>query len=175
MARSLPVWRSGLSVTAAVVLLTACGGSDGDDPAASESSAAGSSAAESSAGEAGAADSEFCAEAADLQQQIGSTFSGQSDPNTLPTVLQDAVERIRQMEAPAELEADWATFGDGIEQVAAAAADVDFNDQNAVAGFQEEIAGLETNFGEAFTNVDTYLTQECGIGVEATEPAAPTS
>ena len=171
----LPVCRSGLSVAAAVVLLTACGGSDGEDSASSESGAAGSSAAETpSESPGGATDSEFCADAADLQDQIGSTFTGQSDPNTLPTVLQSAVEQIRQVEPPAELEADWTLFGDGIEQVAAAAAEVDFNDQNAVTAFQQEIAGLQADFGEAFTNVDTYLGEECGIGTEGADPAAPT-
>lgn len=174
MRPSLTACRSGLSVAAALVLLTACGGSDGDDAAASSGSS--SSAAETSAEEsAGAADSEFCTDAAALQEQISSTFTGQSDPNTLPTVLQGAVEQIRQIEPPAELEADWTTFGDGIEQVASAAAQVDFNDQNAVAAFQQQIAGLQANFGEAFTNVDTYLSEECGIGTEGAEPAAPTS
>ncbi|SOD94456.1 hypothetical protein [Blastococcus haudaquaticus] len=172
MRRSLTVCRSGLSLAAAVVLLTACGGSDGEDAASSESSEASSSAAETSAG---ASDSEFCTEAADLQEQISSTFTGQSDPNTLPTVLSAAAEQIREIEPPAELEADWTTFGDGIEQVAEAASAVDFNDPNAVAGFQQEIAGLQAGFGEAFTNVDTYLSEECGIGTDATDPAAPTS
>ena len=176
MPRSLTVCRSGLSVAAAVVLLTACGGSDGEDSASSESSASTSSAAESSAAESGgASDSEFCTEAADLQERISSTFTGQSDPNTLPTVLSAAADQIRELEPPAELAADWTTFGDGIEQVAAAASAVDFNDPNAVAGFQQEIAGLQAGFGEAFTNVDTYLSEECGIGTDAADPAAPTS
>ena len=174
MRRSLTVCRSGLSAAAALVLLTACGGSDGDDAASPASS---SSAAETSASEesAGAADSEFCTDAADLQDQISSTFTGQSDPNTLPTVLQSAAEQIRQIEPPAELEADWTTFGDGIEQVAAAAAQVDFNDPNAVTAFQQQVGGLQASFGEAFTNVGNYLSEECGIGTDAVDPAAPTS
>jgi hypothetical protein len=171
MPRSLSARRSGLSVAAAVVLLTACGGSD-DDPAASPT---GSSASETSATEsAGAAGSQFCTEAADLQDEIAATFTGQSGPDALPTVLRSAAEDIRQMEPPAELAADWTSFGDGIEQLAAAAAQVDFTDPEAVAAFQAQVPGLGAGFGEASVNVDTYLSEECGLGGDGAEPAAPT-
>jgi hypothetical protein len=170
MRRTLTVCRSGLSVAAAVVLLTACGGSDGEESA-SSSSASSSSAAETTGGQ---SDSEFCTQAADVLDQVEATLTGNSDPSTIPTVLQAAADQIRAIEAPAELESDWTTFADGIEKVAAAA-QVDFNDPNAVAAFQQQVAQLQQESGAAFANVQTYLTDECGIDTGSSEPASPSS
>jgi len=171
MRRTLSVCRSGLSVAAAVVLLTACGGSDDDNAASSESSASSSSAAESTGEQ---RNSEFCAQAAEVQEQVTSTFTGESDPNTLPTVLQEAVDDIRGIEPPAELESDWTAFADGIERIAQAA-QVDLNDPEAVARFQAEVSGLQQEFGESFDNVGAYLSTECGLSADATGSAAPSS
>jgi hypothetical protein len=173
MRRTLPVLRNGLSVAAAVVLLTACSGSDGDDSASSESrSSSASSSSSETTGE--QADSEFCTEAAAVQEEVSSTFTGESDVSALPTILQDAADRIRGIEPPAELEADWASFADGIERIAQAA-QVDFNDPEAAAAFQQEVAGLQQEFGTAFDNVGQYLSTECGLTDDSTETAAPPS
>jgi hypothetical protein len=169
MRRTLTACRNGLSVAAAAVLLTACGGSD-DDNSSSSSSATGSSAAETSAD---AAASEFCTQAAAVEERISSTFTGQSDPSTLPTVLQEATAEIRAIEPPEELASDWTTFADGVEQIAAAA-QIDFSDPQALAAFQQQVGVLQTQYGTAFTNVQTYLAQECEL-TAPTEPAAPTS
>jgi hypothetical protein len=166
MRRTLP----GLSLAAAAVLLTACGGSD-DENASSESSASSSSAAETTAEQ---TDSEFCTEASGVIDQVNSSFTGATDPSTFPQAFQEAADSIRGIEPPAELEADWTTFGDGIQRIAEAA-QVDFNDPEAVAAFQQEVAGLQQEFGPAFDNVGTYLSEECGIDPEGTESAAPTS
>jgi hypothetical protein len=170
MRRTLTVCRSGLSAAAALVLLTACGSSEGKESAASESSASSSSAAGTSAGE---SNSEFCTQAAGVQEQLSSTFDGGSDPNSLPPALRDAADTVRSIEPPAALKSDWTTFADGIEQVAAAAQG-DLNDPNVVAALQQRLEGLQQEFGTAFTNVDTYLRDECGIAPAGTDPAAPT-
>ncbi len=176
MRRTLSACRGGLSLAAAVVLLTACGGSDdesasSESSASSSSSAAGSSAAETTGAQ---ADSEFCSQAAEVQERVTSTFTGETDPSALPTVLQEAVTQIRGIEPPAELEADWTAFADGIERIAQAA-QVDFNDPNAVAQFQAEVSGLQQEFGASFDNVGAYLTNECGLSADPTGSAAPTS
>jgi hypothetical protein len=171
MRRTLTVCRHGLSVAAAAVLLTACGGSGDSNSAASGSSATSSSSSESSADAAG---SEFCTQAAAVQERVGATFNGESDPSTLPTVLQEAAQEIRAVDPPEELKSDWTTFADGIEQIGAAA-QVDFNDQSAVAGFQQKVAELQQQYGPAFTNVETYLSDKCGLGGTSTESASPTS
>jgi hypothetical protein len=169
MRRTLTAFRTGLSVAAAVVLLSACGGSDEGGSASSDTSA---SASESSADAAG---SEFCTEAAAIQERIGSTLTEQSDPAALPQALQQAAAEIRAVEAPPEIADDWNALADGVEQIAAAFASVDFNDPNAVATFQQQVGELQTELASASTNVENYLREECGIDAGNSESAAPTS
>jgi hypothetical protein len=172
MRRTVPACCSGFSVAAAAVLLTACGGSD--DSASPGSSASSSSAATSSAtSSASAADSQFCRDAAAVEQHVGAATSGESDPSSLPTVLDQVVQEIRGIEPPAELESDWRSFADGIEQIAVAA-NVDLNDPAAVATFQQKVAALEQQYGTAFSNVQTYLADTCGLTGQTTAPASPT-
>jgi hypothetical protein len=172
MRRTVLACCSGFSVAAAAVLLTACGGSD--DSASPGSSASSSSAATSSAtSSASAADSQFCRDAAAVERHVGAATSGESDPSSLPTVLDQVVQEIRGIEPPAELESDWRSFADGIEQIAVAA-NVDLNDPAAVATFQQKVAALEQQYGTAFSNVQTYLADTCGLTGQTTAPASPT-
>jgi hypothetical protein len=163
--------RTGLSAAAALVLLTACGGSGDEKSDSAASSAPTTSASESSADAAG---SPFCTEAAAVQQRVGATFSGGSDPATLPKVLQEAATQIRAIEPPDELADDWTSFADGIEQIAKAAK-INFDDQAAVATFRQQVGQLQQQYGEAFTNVQNYLTDDCGFTESPTETSAPTS
>ncbi len=174
MRRILPVCRTGIAVTAAAVLLAACGGS-GDDEAASTSPS--SSGTSSSATESGgkAAGSEFCTEAAAIQERVSSTLGEQADLARLPQALEQAAAEIREVEPPEEIAADWSTFADGIEEIAAAIASVDADDPNASATFQREVAPLQQRLVPASTNVSTYLREECGLAVGPSEPASPTS
>jgi hypothetical protein len=171
MLRTLTVCRGGLSVAAAVVLLTACGGSGDDTSASSGSSGTSSSASESSAG---AADSEFCTQATAVQERVSSTFTSQSDPASLPQVLQQAADDIRGIKPPDEIASDWRTFADGIEQIATASR-IDFNDPNAVATFQQQAGQLQQKFAPAFENVGNYLRDHCGIDSGSTGSASPSS
>ena len=170
MRRTLTACRSGLSVAAAVVLLSACGGSDED------SSAAGSSETSPSASEtsAGSADSEFCTEAASIQERVGASFT-EADPSSLGEVLQEGVTQIRGIEPPAEIASDWAALADGLEQIAAAFADVDLTDPAAQQQLGQKVAELQGPLDTASTNVENYLRDECGIEIEGGESAAPSS
>ncbi|TFV92244.1 hypothetical protein E4P40_03325 [Blastococcus sp. CT_GayMR20] len=172
MRRTLTTCRDGLAVTAAAVLLTACGGS-GDDEASSTSSAGETTSASESSAD--AADSEFCTEAAAIQERVGSTFDDQADPAGLPQALTQAAEEVRQVEPPAEIASDWAALADGIDQIAAAIASVDFNDPNAAATFEQQVAPLQQELAGASANVSSYLQNECGLEVDPSETAAPTS
>jgi hypothetical protein len=167
----LRLCRTGLSAAAALVLLTACGGSGNGKSDSAASSAPTTSASETSADAAG---SQFCTEAAAVQQRVGATFSGGSDPASLPKVLQEAATQIRAIEPPDELADDWTSFADGIEEIAKAA-QVDFNDQAAVATFQQQVGQLQQKYGAAFTDVQKYLTDQCGFSESPTETSAPTS
>lgn len=164
MSRTLTACRTGLSVAAAVVLLTACGGSDSNDAASSPSSTS----AESSAPQ---ADSEFCTEAATIEERLGSTFDTQ-DPTALAQAVQEVAAEIRAIQPPDEIADDWGALATGVEQIGQALSAVDFNDPNALARFQEQIGQLQTELTTASNNVQTYLTEECGI---ESESAAPTS
>lgn len=172
MRRTLTACRNGLAVTASAVLLTACGGSGDDEASSSSSTSETTSASESSAD---AADSEFCTEAAAIQERVGSTFNNQSDPAGLPQALTQAASEVRQVEPPAEIASDWAALADGIDQIAAAIASVDFNDPNAAATFEQQVAPLQQELAGASANVSSYLQDECGLEVDPSETASPSS
>ncbi|SNR35902.1 hypothetical protein [Blastococcus mobilis] len=172
MRQTLTACRSGLSAAAAVVLLTACGGSDGEESASSESSASSSSAAQTTAGESG---SEFCTQAREALEQIEPAFSGSGDPTALAPALQQAADDVRAIEAPAEISSDWTALGDGIEQFAQAFAAVDVNDPASASAFQQRTTEIVGSLTSSATNVQSYLTEECGIDPTPTDPAAPSS
>jgi len=172
MRRTLSVCRGGLSLAAAVVLLTACGGSD-DESASSESSASTSSAAETTAEQTG---SEFCTQAADAFAQVEPALSGGgNDPTALAGALQQAADNVRGIEPPGEIASDWTALGDGIEQLAQAFAGVDVSNPNAQAELQQRTSEVIGSLTTSATNVQTYLSSECGLDVGSTESAAPTS
>jgi hypothetical protein len=173
MSRTLTACRSGLSVAAAVVLLTACGGSDDENSASSSSSASTSSASETSAG---ASDSAFCTEAQSALQDVEPAFSGGGDdPAALATALQDAADQVRTIDPPSEIETDWTALADGIEQFAQAFADVDVNDPASASQLQQRSTEIIGSLSTSATNVQNYLASECGLDVNSTESAAPTS
>jgi hypothetical protein len=171
MRRTLPACRSGLTVAAVVVLLSACSGSDEDSSAASSSSAAPSSSASESTGD--SANSQFCTEAADIQERVGSTLTDPANSGSLGQVLQEGVDEIRAIEPPAEIASDWGAFADGLERIAVAFTDVDVTDPAARQSLAAVAAEVQQELGAASTNVENYLRDECGIGSGA--PAAPTS
>jgi hypothetical protein len=170
MRRTLTACRSGLSLAAAVVLLTACGGSDEEESASSTASS--SSTAESNADAAG---SEFCSEAGSIEERLNTTIQGSADPESLPQALQEAADEIRSIQPPDEIASDWNALADGVEQVAAAVAQVDFSDPKALETFEQQIGELESELFSASTNVENYLREECGIDATETESAAPSS
>ena len=157
-------------MAAAVVLLSACGGSD-EGSSASSSSEAESTASESSGDAAG---SKFCTEAAAIQEKVTASFDEQ-DPASLGQVLQEGATEIRAIEPPAEIASDWNVLADGLDQIAAAFAEVDLNDPAAQQALGQKIAELEGPLDTASTNVETYLRDECGLELDSGEPAAPSS
>jgi hypothetical protein len=170
MRRTLPGYRTGLSVAAALVLLTACSGSK-NGTSASSSTKASSSASETTAAEAG---SEFCTQAAGLASSLGSAVADQSNPAAAEQGLQAALTAIRAIHPPSEIASDWSALASGLEQLATAAANVNFSDQAAVASFEQTVSGLESQLNGASTNVENYLRDKCGLTAPS-ESASPTS
>ena len=168
MRRSLSALRAALPVAAALVLLPACGGSDEAGSASDNTS----SAPETTAS---AADSEFCREAASIQERLTATVTEQSDPTQLPQILDEAASEIRAIDAPEEIASDWTALADGVQRFSEAIAGIDFSDPNALTTLERELTPLQEELDTASTNVGNYLSDECGIDVDATEPAAPSS
>jgi hypothetical protein len=167
MRRTLTVCRNGLSVAAAAVLLTACGGSGNDNSASTSSSASGTSA--------DAASSEFCTQAADALSQVEPAFTGQGgDPASLAPALQQAADKVRAIDPPSDIAADWTALADGIEQFAQAFAEVNVNDPASASALQQRATELLGQVSTSATNVQTYLAEKCGLGAP-TETASPTS
>jgi len=175
MRRTLALCRGGLAAAAAVALLTACGGSDEDSNATdSTSSSSSSSASETTENTAPQADSEFCTEAAAIQERVTASLTS-SDQTNLGEIFQQASEDIASIEAPADIAADWASFAEGIQRFAEIS-QIDFTDQAAYQQWQQQATQIQTEYGAAFASVQTYLATECGLtDDEATESASPTS
>jgi ABC-type transport system substrate-binding protein len=175
MRRTLSLCRGGLVAAAAAVLLTACGDGSNDDTASSETTtSSSSSAAETTENTAPQAGSEFCTEAAAIQERVTASLTG-PDQSDLGAVFQQASEEIRDLEPPAEIADAWASFADGIEEFASIS-QIDFTDQAAYQQWQQQAVEIQTKYGQAFTDVQTYLATQCGLtDDETTETASPTS
>ena len=167
----------GLSVTAAVLLMTACGGGSDDESASSSSAAASSSAAESSSA-APESDSEFCTEATQINERITTSLS-EADSASLSDNLQTISDEISAVEPPAEIADDWNNLAGALGKAADALEGVDLTDPEQAAQAQAELGNLQTELGDAGTNVETYLRDQCGIDTEGTgtpsDTAAPSS
>ena len=173
MRRTLTLCRSGLAAAAAVVLLTACGGSK-DDTASSETTESTTSSSSESESSAPGADSEFCTEAAAIQERVIESFSGTDEQSDLGAIFQQAAEEVQAIDPPAELADDWTAFAEGLQEFADIS-QIDFNDPQAATEWQAKAAEVQTRYAAAFTRVETYLATECGITDEPTESASPTS
>jgi hypothetical protein len=159
MRRNSLVSRAGLSLVAAVVLLTGCSGS-GKDDSASSSSKASSSASKTSAEAAG---SEFCTKAAEALSEVEPAFTGGSDPTGLAPALQQAADKVRSIDPPSEISDDWAALADGIEQFAQAFASVNLNDPASATQLEQRTNELIGSLSTSATNVQNYLASKCGL------------
>ena len=169
-----PLLRSALAGAVAVVLLTACGGSGDEEPAAASSTPAPATSSPAPSSATAAPDpaaEEFCAESQALLDDLGSAFSDQSDPTSVETAFSQAAEGFRSVEPPAEIEQDWTTLADGLDEYAAAFAELDQSDPESVSAFQQRTTSLQGELTGAATSVETYLNEECGIDTDA-EPSA---
>jgi hypothetical protein len=171
MRLTLTVCRHGLSVAAAVALLTACG-SSGNDNSASSSSAASSSASETSANAAG---SKFCTQAAAALSSVSPALSGtENDPAALAQALQQAADKVRAIHPPSEISSDWTKLSDGIQQFAQAFASANVNDPASASALQQRSAQIIGSLTAAANHVQTYLSDRCGLTAPS-ESATPTS
>lgn len=174
MRRSLTVCRNGLSVAAAVVVLTACSGS-GDD---ADSRSSATSATSSSATESGpnAENSEFCTKAASARAQLEAAIvQSQTDLASLPGSIQELQAEVATVEPPAEIASDWNAYAALIEQASTEISSIDFTDPNASATLQQKLTPVVAQLGTLSSSVSDYLRDECGAEPLPSVPASPTS
>jgi hypothetical protein len=182
MRRTLTICRTGLAGAAAVALLAACGGNDSTNASSSSSSTSSSSSAAatttgSSSASAGgpAADTEFCKQAATVDDDLAGLDT--SDPTQVASVFQQLADKLHTLKPPAVIQSDWNTFVGAIDTVAQAAKGTDFNNQEQATAFLQDLSQLEAQLGTSSTNVENYLSTQCGIDTsdDSSDSSAPTS
>ncbi|MCW2582939.1 MAG: hypothetical protein JWQ53_1729 [Klenkia sp.] len=171
--RLVPTLTSGLSAAAALVLLTACGGSDSGEAASSASSSAAPSSSASSApsAEDAPADPEaeaFCTEAQEVFTDLESAGTT-GDPAALPALLAEASERISAIEAPAEISGSWDELTQAFAGIVADTQDLDLSTPEGQAAFTTALGSLQGDAAAAQSEVQTYVQANCDL------PSAPTS
>ncbi|HLT69837.1 MAG TPA: hypothetical protein VKZ72_06705 [Acidimicrobiales bacterium] len=96
--------------------------------------------------------SAFCDEMREVDAELQAT-----DPTT-DEGFQAALDRLREVEPPPEIEEAWATFLDAYQ----ALADVDTSDPEAIDALDtEQLAGAE----QAWNEIADHLEEECGLEV----------
>ena len=132
-------------VAAGLLFVVACSGDDDDTAtdAAQQDGGGDNNANANGGGDAG----DFCEQAGALFQSSGGT-----DPA-------DQLAAAEALEPPAEIAGDWETLLQGSQMTDEGTANLDPNDPNAAAEFQEQYQALM----EATTNVYTYLGEDCGL------------
>ncbi|MGY1697451.1 hypothetical protein ACI780_21350 [Geodermatophilus sp. SYSU D00814] len=158
MRQQLRSVRAGVVTALGVVLLASCSGDDGGSGSGGGSAA--DTPASSSAAEDSAAGDDFCAQAEDLDQRVETALDESGGGDSIPDVFRQLAEEMQGINAPEAIAADWDTMRSGLERMADAVADLDLGDADSVAALEDAGSGLEA----ASDNVDTYLSDECGIG-----------
>jgi hypothetical protein len=156
MSRTVIACRGLLAGAAGAVLLAACGGDDNSDSASSTTAGA-AEATETSTGSGG---SDFCTQAADIDQRVEEGLSGLHDDDpSVPDAFRQIAEELRNIEAPAAISSDWESLAGGLDGMADAFADFDVTDPQSLNALDD----AESRLSSASTNVENYLRDECGI------------
>jgi hypothetical protein len=152
--------RAGVAGAAAVLLLTACGGNgDGSPTGTPEAAGTARTDAAEATPDPGAAD--FCTRAAGIDERVDSALSDVEgdDPSVTGAFRQIATE-LRGIDAPDAISSDWEAMAAGLDRMADAFADVDdVTDLDSI----ELLDRAERDLTAASTDVETYLSDECGL------------
>jgi hypothetical protein len=144
---------------AAALVLTACGGGDGDTgsrPPEGTDAAGGD--AEGTTGPSGT--DEFCDQAAGIDQRVDAAMSDlDGDDPSVPEAFRQIAAELRDITAPPGISSDWSAMATGLDRMADAFAEVDITDLSSLESLDE----AEGDLTAASDHVDTYLRDECGI------------
>jgi hypothetical protein len=141
----------GVPAAAVLVLLAGCGG-DGD-PAATAASSAGVDG--------------FCADAQAAFSDSNAAFDSVRDPTQLPALLQQTTATLQSVDPPAEIADSWTSFADAIGQLSRTALDLDLSTPEGQDRFTQQYDAVLADTAAAQEDVDAYVTTHC--------PAAPGS
>jgi hypothetical protein len=84
--------------------------------------------------------------------------------------LPEAVTRLEQVEAPADVAGDWNALLDGLRRLSDTAAGLDLGTPEGQQAFTDAEAEVSAGLGEAQTGLSDYVGANCGL-----TSASPTS
>jgi hypothetical protein len=139
---------AGVPAAAALLLLTACGGSSDTDAAPASSTAT--------------ADVDgFCADAQAVFSDANSAFDSISDPTDLPALLQQTTSELQSVDAPADIADSWAGFAAAIGQLSQTARTLDLSTPAGQGQFTQQYDAVLADTAAAQQDVDSYVTTHC--------------
>ncbi|GAB3361178.1 hypothetical protein [Modestobacter lapidis] len=176
MRPSATVLRAGLSATAAVLLLTGCGGSDEEPdaaPSAGASTPAGSTAESTATSEEDV--QAFCAEAEAAFTGVADAFGSPTAPADVGAAFDQIVTAFDQVEPPAEISADWSALQQSLTGLRDAVAGTDVTTPEGQAEVQGAVTTFQNDTAEPQRAVEDFLTTNCDNAATGTPTTAPSS
>ncbi|MGY1702940.1 hypothetical protein ACI79C_00045 [Geodermatophilus sp. SYSU D00697] len=170
------LFRSAVATAATLVLLTACGSSGDDEPAAPSSPAAsGSTSAPAEPGPSGTATpdpaaAEFCDRVESVFAQVAAALQGVT-PDQVPGLLPDVVAGFDAVQPPAEIAGDWQAVADGLRSLQDTAASLDLSTPEGQQQFTAAEAQVAQQLAPAQASVAGYVEATCGLGGSTVTPA----
>ena len=164
MRASAPLLRSALAGAVAVVLLTACGGSGDEEPAAASSTpapATSSSAPSSATAAPDPAAEEFCGQITTAFTELQGTL-GATAPEEVAGRLPEVVTTLEQVQAPAEIAGDWGALLDGLRRLADRAGTLDLGTPEGRQAYADAEAEIGSELGPAQSALTDYVVANCG-------------
>jgi hypothetical protein len=128
------------TLTAALVLLTACG-----------------SGSEEGAGEVDA----FCTESGVVFSELSAAFDNARDPSELPALLEQATSALQSIDPPAEIEDSWTSFSGGLQQLSESAQGLDLGTTAGQDQFTQQYDALMADTTAAQDDVDRFVSAHC--------------
>ena len=150
-----------------VLALSGCGGDDepgASDPDSAATDATSAEPTEEMTEQTPGADG-FCAEVEAARDQLDSVVDGETlvDPSAALDVVDDALERMRSIDPPAEIAEDWEAVRSFTQEMITALDEIDVTDPAALEELGRELEQNAEALEDAADRVDRYIEDECGV------------
>jgi hypothetical protein len=161
--RALPA----LALGAVLALGSACGSGSGSPAASSAPSTvppttSASSAASSSAPSDADVKAQFCDQAPALLQKVNTEMAGvQSDPQTAPQVLTDAVDQLNTLPPPAGVAPQWHRFVGAVTALRDLIGKLDLNNPQANSQYAGQVEALRPDLVDGGAAIDDWGKANC--------------